>query len=217
MAIKEDHEVALEEMMARAQAAPEPGSKDRVVSKGDVETPPMVLTELTSAGYVWIYETDTGERSKANRNMLDQLLKIRNKDGTFRFTTKKPDNEPVRGTLKCMLHADDPNRAHYAELGLPVCRKSNLTAPYMVEMHMRNRHPSAWATIEKEKFDKEKEEDRAFQRLILKSGLNQAAEKVGTTPLQETVERVSDFKCDTCGKSFINKFSLDGHKKSHGA
>ena len=169
--LTKENEPLIEEMLAKAEVAPEPGTMDRVIHRGDEGQPaPMTLAELTSAGWVYIYETRTGERSKANRNMLPQLLKVKNADKTLRFTTVKPLNPPFPikyGQLKCMLHTDDSNRARYDELGLPTCRKSNLTSPYMITQHMRKRHPVEWQTIEKERIDKEKKEDREFQHALL--------------------------------------------------
>ena len=163
-----DNDAMIEEMLREAKEAPEPGTIDRVIHRGDGEQPaPMTLTELTSAGWVYIYETSDGQRSTANRNMLKELLKVKNRDGTPRFTTRKPSYEPKRGTLKCLLHEDDPNRAHYSEIGLAICKKSNLTSPYMVTQHMRKRHPVEWQTIEKERIDMEKKEDREFQRNLM--------------------------------------------------
>ncbi len=166
---KPENTMLLEEMLSRAEKAPEPGSNERVVSRGDAETPPMVITELKSADYVYIYETSTGERSVANRNMLVSLLRIENPDGAPRFTTQKPNYEPKRGTLKCILHPDAIGREHYDELGLPVCKKANITAPYMVEQHMKKRHPSAWAIIEKERIDKEHAEERDWQKTLVQA------------------------------------------------
>ena len=169
--LTKENEPLIEEMLRNAEMAPEPGEMDKVIHRGDEGQPaPMTLAELTSAGWVYIYETKTGERSKCNRNMLPQLLKVKNKDGTLRFTTVKPLSPPfpIRvGHLKCLLHSDNPNRVHYDELGLPACRKSNLTSPYMITQHMRKRHPVEWATIEQERTEREKKEDREFQHAVL--------------------------------------------------
>ena len=163
-----NNDVLIEEMLRDAKEAPEPGTLDKVIHRGDEKQPaPMTLAELSSAGWVYIYENTDGQRSTANRNMLPELLKVKNKDGKPRFTTRKPSYSPKLGTLKCLLHADDPNRAHYSEIGLATCRKSNLTSPYMVTQHMRKRHPVEWQTIEKERTDKEKQEDREFQHALL--------------------------------------------------
>ncbi len=165
-----DNDALIEEMLRDAAEAPEPGTTTKVIHRGDEKQPaPMTLAELSSAGWAYIYETSDGQRSVANRNMLKELLKVRNKDGTPRFTTRKPNYEPKRGTLKCLLHEDDPNRAHYSDIGFTICRKSNLTSPYMVTQHMRKRHPVEWQTIEKERTDSEKAEDREAQHAMLRA------------------------------------------------
>ena len=178
--IQEENRGTIEEMIRDAEVAPEPGTRAKVIHSGDEEQPaPMTLAQLTSAGWCYIYEELTGERSIANKNMLPQLLKIKEGDGSFRFTTVKPINPPFpikRGTLKCILHKDDPNRRHYTELGLPECRKSNLTSPYQVRRHMLKKHPDQWAVIEQERKDKERKEDRDFQNVIL----GRSKETIGT-------------------------------------
>jgi hypothetical protein len=130
------------------------------------------LTEMTpvkmqSAGYVYIYDTRTGERSVCNRNMLPAHLGKRRADGSIVFTTRKPQISPKRGTLKCILHPSNPNRGHYDELGLPTCPKATLASPYQVSRHMQKRHKMEWATIEAERVAKEKEEEREFRQNLM--------------------------------------------------
>ena len=127
-----------------------------------------MVMDIKDGGLITIYRTTTGEPVKVLKYMLPQYLKAKNPDGTLQFTGDKPAFAPKLGTLKCFLHPDGENREHYNELGLPVCRKSNISAPYMVEQHMKKRHPSAWAIIERERTDREKEEDKEFQRMMLR-------------------------------------------------
>ena len=217
MVTTDENKALLEEMLRNAERAPEPGSSEKVVFRGDAETPPMIVDKITSAGYVYLYETDTGERSVANRNMLPALLKIKNPDGNNRFTTVKPDYSPKRGTLKCLLHKDNPNRNHYNELGLPICPKSNITAPYMVEQHMKKRHPSAWATIEKERQDKERQEDRDLQRALLVSATGNFKPEAKEEPKEETKPQPDKrvYKCDKCDFKTDHPLALAGHKRTH--
>ena len=72
----------------------------------------MTAAELQSAGYVYVYDNRTGARSVVNRNMLQQQLQKTREDGTFIFTTQKPDIERVYGEIKCLLHKDDPIQAN---------------------------------------------------------------------------------------------------------
>ena len=104
--------------------APEPGlSEITEVNRG---------SSVESAGYVYIWDTQTAKSSVCNRNMLAATLGKLRKDGTRFFTTVKPNFEPRGGSHKCLLHEDDENRAEYDELGLAVCTKDNLDSPYQV-------------------------------------------------------------------------------------
>jgi len=163
----------IEEMLVTAEKAGHPSDKPRVVDEADSSTP-TVAYKVSSAGYVFIYDTRTGDRSRTNRNMLPTQLKKRRADGSPVFTTKKPSFSPARGTFKCMLHIDDPNREHYNALGLATCRKSNLTNAYQVRRHMQKRHPVEWEVIEEERKAKEKAEDREFQRELMGRAVEKA-------------------------------------------
>ena len=166
----EDNKKLIEEMINEAEKAAEPGelAKGQVINQGDSDMPaPMVAMKPQSAGYVYVYDTRTRERSLCNRNMLVQILKKKRPDGSTVFTTVKPSIAPKRGSLKCLLHQDNPNRQHYDELGLPVCMKANLTSPYQVRRHMEKRHQMEWKTIEQERIDAERLEDRELQRQLI--------------------------------------------------
>jgi len=159
----------IEERIRDSESAEEPGTVKvgTVISEGDEELPLMTAMELKSAGYTYIYDTKTGERSLCNNNMLPQHLRKKRLDESYVFTTAKPKVSPRRGVLKCLLHPDDPNRTHYDELGLPTCRKSNLTSPFQVSRHMQKRHKMEWATIEQEKKDRKEEEEREFRQSLI--------------------------------------------------
>jgi len=200
-----ENKVLIEEMVREAKTfdAPTEATTNPIVHEGDAEQPaPMTITELSKRQWAYIYDTQTGESSLCNVNMLRQKLGQKRTDGSFVFTTVKPKIKPQRGSLKCMLHADDPKREYYDKLGLPTCKKSNLTAPYMVEQHTKKRHPQEWAIIERERLQKEKDEDRAFQKAFMAQAL---APK----------EKELPFDCDQCDKSFSTRIALEGHKRSH--
>ena len=158
------------ELMEEAEAAPEPGSFNRrqvIHSPSDVFPIDVQVASLESAGYVYVYDTLTGSRSVINRNMLESQLSKLRPDGTRFFTTVKPDFEPKRGTLKCLLHPDDPERGQYDIWGFPTCNKSNLISEFHVNRHVQIRHRMEWQTIYDERERKEKEEERDFQRQLL--------------------------------------------------
>lgn len=166
---KENNTQLIEEMMRDAEKAAEPGDiiKNRVIHKGDDEAPsPMVAMKVESAGWVYIYDTRTFERSLTNRNMLPGQLKKKRLDGSLVFTTIKPTHLPKRGGLKCMLHADNTNRGKYDEMGLAVCEKCNLTSDYQVKRHMMKRHPAEWETIEDARKDLERRDDMAERKAL---------------------------------------------------
>ena len=115
--------------------------------------------------------------------MLMQHLQKTRPDGSLVFTTEKPEEEPKRGKLKCLLHPSNPEREHYNELGLATCLKSNLSSPLQVRRHMQKRHHVEWDTIEQERVERERQEDRAFQRAVM----NQV-----TKPVQEVEEEIEE-------------------------
>ena len=148
-------------MIRDAEVAEEPGDMKQgsVISASADMT--MNAAELQSAGYVYVYDNRTADRSVINRNMLQQQLEKKRSDGSFVFSTRKPEGiEPVRGTFKCVLHEDDPNRERYTRMGLAVCPKDSLSSQYDVSLHMRFRHRREWQTIEAEREDMERERTR---------------------------------------------------------
>ena len=180
------------ELMEEAESAPEPGNFDRrqvIHSPSDTFPVDVQVASLESAGYVYVYDTETGERSVINRNMLEtQLSKLR-PDGTRFFTTVKPAFEPKRGTLKCLLHPDDPDRGQYDSWGFPTCNKSNLISEFQVNRHVQIRHRMEWQTIYEERERQEKEEDREFQRQLLglASQTGTATQSARTTSASGTI------------------------------
>jgi len=191
-----------EELMRLAEKAPEPGTLTlkQIITSGIDDTLPAVIARIQSAGYVIVYNTQTKEPSLVNRNMLPTQLNKKHEDGSFAFTTMKQEGGPFRGTNKCLLHEDSPMREHYDALGFNRCKKSNLTSQFQVERHMAHRHPQEWATIQKEKTDSEKADDRKFQRNLMESiKLKSAAE---ANPL----------RCDQCEFEAKTPSGLYTHK-----
>lgn len=160
-------------MQGMVDRAPEPGTLNvrDVVHQGDSEYPaPIVVNTVSSAGYVYIYDTLTGQRSQTNINMLPAQLKKKRADGTLAFSLRQPIGrdgkplEPTQGTHKCMLHTADPQRELYDQWGLGTCQKANLRSPTEVKTHMEHRHSKEWKTIEGARLEAERQEDRALQR-----------------------------------------------------
>lgn len=173
----------LEDMLRDANKLPRRGAE--VVQKGDGDLPvPMIMSKVDSAGVVWLYDTRTGEPNKCLTNLVPIMLRKKREDGSHIWTLKQPPIPwKAGGDYKCLLHQDNPNRKHYDELGLPVCRKANLTSPYQVQRHMQKRHKTAWATLEQERIAREKAEERKFQEELL---TKVAAAGTGTEPKPKT-------------------------------
>ena len=197
MTTVDPNEKLIEELIREAEDAPEPGtlSMREVLHRGDSNLPaPVVTAALQSAGHAFIYDTVTREQSVTNRDMLPGALKKTRDDGSAVFTTKKPDLPPDRGTLKCMLHADAPDRDRYTELGFPTCHKSNLHTRYSVMSHMQRRHRREWASLEQQRVERERNEDRELQHATL-------AALSGDTATATATE-TDTLTCDTCDASF---------------
>lgn len=203
-----EQDALIAEMLRSAKGVELPSdlAKHPVIHKGDEELPaPMTVTELRSGKYFWIWETDTGEKVPCLGYMLSQKLRQKLPSGKFRFTTVDLGIKPKRGTIRCMLHKDSEERAHYDELGFRVCPKSNITNRYQLEQHMKKRHPQEWEAIEKERKDRERAEDRALQRALI--------EGVTRKAVPETESNKAPFICDICKADFGAQVILDKHKE----
>lgn len=165
------------EQMLKTKQAPEPGDfmQARVLHAGDEDLPtPMVADSLVSAGHIYVWHTQTGERSTINRNMLalqlSKKIKLADNKVVRAFSTSPPAGvTPVRGTLRCRLHPQDPHRKEYDRVGFPTCSKENLKTLSDVDQHMRARHKREWESIEKDRAERERQEDRAFQRSMMQT------------------------------------------------
>ena len=158
-------EKSVEEQIRDAEVVPE----SQVVVEADKELDvEMTPTQLTSAGYVYIYDTVTHERSLCNRNMLPNALRKKRPDGSIVFTTVKPKVGPKRGYLKCMLHPDE-RKEMYDVWGLATCKKSNLTSPYQVRRHMMKRHKDEYASIKEEETREKEERETKLREAFIKA------------------------------------------------
>jgi len=182
----------IEEMLREPRLVDLPSSlrKDPVIGK--VEDIPTVVHELKSSGWVWVWDTKTFERIPILHYMVPAKMNQKYPDGTYRFTSIPPKQKPKQGSIKCLLHPDDPNRKHYNELGLRICTKRNINNPFQLQMHMKKKHPQEMATIEAEKKEKELQEDRELRHMLLQTQVK--ARKTTEKPVEsipwEQQERV---------------------------
>lgn len=163
----------------KAERATEPGSFTpglKVSDKGDELQ--GTVHGVQSAGYVTLWNTQTGLSSKFNMNMVPRKLKDKFPDGSYVWSADKPDIEPFRGAVKCFLHPDDPNRAEYDRMGFAACNKANLINEYQRDRHMQRRHKDEWLAIEEARKKRERQEERDFQRGILMASRSTEPAKV---------------------------------------
>ena len=219
-----ERENLIAEMLRDAKRVELPSelTKEPVISRGE-ETAgaPTIVREISSAGYVYVWDTRTYDKVPVLYYRLPQVLRQRRPDGSYQFTTRDPGRLPIRGAVKCLLHKDDKNRAHYTELGFRVCPKENLPNLYQLRRHMMLRHSQEWAAIELERQEKERAEDRALQRLLLAQQLVKQEEppKESAAALQpEREPQETDgppFLCDICKADFGSKKTMREHRKTH--
>ena len=160
--------IAIEEMLRDAEEAGEPGgmASGQVIGRSEAST--LTTSQLQSAGWVYVYNVQTGSESVINRNMLPQQLEKRHADGSYLFSTQRPTNIPrPNANIKCTLHPDGPDRAKYDGMGLIVCEKDNLLTDMDRDTHVRRRHPRAWATLEGEERRQEREDTRTDRRAMM--------------------------------------------------
>ena len=160
--------IAIEEMLRDAEEAVEPGDMAAGQVIGRSEGATLTTSQLQSAGWVHVYNMQTGSESVINRNMLQQQLEKRHADGAYLFSTQRPTNIPrPNANIKCTLHPDGPDRAKYDGMGLIVCDKDNLLTDMDRDTLVKRRHPRAWATLEGEERRQEREDTRSERRAMM--------------------------------------------------
>jgi len=181
----QDNEGLIEEALRDAKLVEIPSElrDNPVIHRGDETLDvPMTVSELKGAGYVYVWDSRTYERAPVLFYMLQSVLRRQRPDGSYIWTTKDPQKLPQRGTLKCYLHPDHPDRKEYNEMGLRTCLKSNITNVYEVKQHMSKKHPKEWQAIEDKRKEKERQEDRVFQRAIAEAVGGKVAKPVEEKP-----------------------------------
>jgi hypothetical protein len=243
-----DADAQLEAMLSSAAPAADPaGVLGSVVSDGEM---PSVVSSVSEAGWTTVYHTRTGEPRvvMSQPGYLRQLFtKVHNDQdypdwlGKVAFTDRDPGFRPESGKFKCMLHGESPDRATYTAMGLPVCRAGKLRSQYDVVRHMQRKHRDEWGLINEQTTREREQEDRDFQRQVLKSLMPDAVpvepivpDVVPTEPpvpiqldapeatVSQGVNEVvtSTEVCEECGKSFTKnsptmaRAALLMHKRS---
>lgn len=220
-----DRESLISEMLRDAgdkkMELPSELDKTPVLNPEDRSAPPTVVNKVTSAGYVYVWDSRTFKKAPVLYYMLPQILRTKREDGSYRWTTNDPGQLPKRGAYKCWLHKDDPNRSHYDDLGFRTCRKDNITNPYQVTQHMKSRHKAEYAAIEEERRQAERQEDRDLQRALIRSSMPKEgtiipiAEDTVPEPSEKPLEPRDGFICKDCGQSCKSEAGLVAHRRAH--
>ncbi len=207
--------MAVEELLAKAQNAPMvyPSDGEADVQQETDDQPGMKATRVSGAGYKWLWDTRTFERFPILYYMVPQKLKETRQDGSKRFTSVQPAGTPFKGTLKCWLHAEGPMREHYTDLGLRVCRKSNLTNQYQVEQHCKKKHPQEYAIIKSEQAEAERQETLAASRAQTDALLALAGKTGEKAP--DAAPAVSGETLYQCPECDISPFTSEAGMKRH--
>ena len=208
-----EREALIQEMLRDAQKTNLSGDFEAnpVIHRGDSDVPaPMVVNKITNAGYVFVWDSRTYRKAPVLYYMLPQVLRQRREDGSYRWTITDPGKEPKHGTFKCLLHRDEPNRKHYDELGFRTCKKENITNPHQVTLHMKSKHKAEWAGIEEERKERERQEDRKLQQMMVETITGKQVPIV----VKEATSIVTDsLVCPTCKANFTNKTVFGKHIK----
>ena len=222
------------ELLLLAEDAIEPGGKvGEIVHHPDMENPfGIKLAEVASAGWKVVYHTVTREPSLINGNLLgaqlNKLVPVPQADGTIRmqraFTTQRPKEGPVRGTLKCILHEEHPQREYHKSLGLPTCGKSNMMSPLDVRSHAQHRHSREWATIEDDRQHGIAEEERLVRKALIAQYQSDQTSAAAAPPApapepKQTIEAkvVAEVTkaCPDCGEAVTAKVTGMNLKMMH--
>jgi hypothetical protein len=222
----QEQEALIQEMMRGVETHELPGdlSRNPVIHRGDAEQPaPMVVNTISSAGYVYMWDTRTFAKIPVLRYLLEKKLRQRREDGSFRFTTIDPRRPMVQGSIKCILHPDNENRKHFNELGFRSCPKNNITNQYQLERHMALKHKQEWAAITAEKTLRERDEDRKIQQDLARamgaviSGSTPRPAPISAPPTivpEPTTPSRLGFICEVCEADFGSQKTLEKHRET---
>ncbi len=146
------------------------------------ETPEVPLesnfVEVKGGKYYRMWHAEDLDERLIQVNLMNSVLKQRfpttRKDlrharpGDKVFVFEQPKARPPELMNRCRLHPKDPARPEWDAMGLPTCSKP-LANPYEVDRHMQKKHSTAWGAIERDRLHKERQEDRAAQRAMMKA------------------------------------------------
>lgn len=184
------------------------------------------VADVDRGRYIAVYNTTTGRRHTINvihKPFLspDHPRAWKNADGRMAFSLRPIKGlTPEVGKLLCYLHAEHPQREHYAEIGIgrsKNCTKRGIPSELDVRKHMDTFHRDAWAIIREDAERAEKKAEREFQRDLLTIARGAPAD-AGTDSDEDTATYICTEP--DCGRLFaaktagMAKMRLQKHKKA---
>lgn len=172
------------------------------IGGADSDNPQGVsVSSLKFKGYVRVWDTQTGVESLQPWWLLWQTMRKQHEDGTPVFTRTNPNIAPNYGAdLFCPLNPSSPQYETFSGMGFKNCRKRHIPTQDAMYQHTRKSHKRAWESMQQQREDKIREEDRdlqrqaiatqqAFMERMMESQLPQTAPAVGQEDiLNEVVE-----------------------------
>lgn len=141
-----------------------------VNNSSNAEAPyPMVVNSIEKPGLVPMFDTISGELSWSDENNIRANLRKKRDDGTRVFTLNPPATPPKRGTVKCYLHPEHPEREKWDGYGFATCPKATFMTDYQRDRHMQRKHKVEWQAMENKKFETREEQWREEQRVFMKA------------------------------------------------
>lgn len=152
---------------------------------------------------VTVYSMQNGEPIQIPSYMLEHVLAKKLDDGRDAFTAF-PEKAPVfqRGTVKCFLHVNSPDRMILEEIGLggASCPAEHLASVYSKRIHGQHRHRQEWAAYQEHLNSLSEQENRDRQERQLEA----------TLAIARTAASVG-ILCPECGKEAKTEFGLQAH------
>lgn len=135
---------------------------------------------------VRIWSMQNGEEISIARKLLENTLRKTLPDGRYAFTARK-EEAPVyrKGTLKCFLHPESPEREILNEIGLSgiTCPAASIANAHSKRIHAQHRHKQEWEAFSDYLASQEREEDREQRRMQLDATLAIAGQAAGNSAM----------------------------------
>lgn len=177
------------------------------------------VNSLQYKGYVEVWDTQTGDKSRQPWWLLWQTMRKRREDGSLVFTRTDPKIPPDYGQdLFCPLNPAAPPDQRFTGRGFRHCRKKHIPHWDALQSHIQHSHKRAWAAMERARAEREREEDRALQRKVIETqqqlmaALTQNAmpapapeptpAAATAEPVKIRVDRTNTRPCPVCGEEF---------------